>query len=331
MNNRTLIRAVRAPIAALGCLLASLAACAQAPLDGAPSVAVPAQRVPHALKAEMLGIASAGKRFVSVGDHGVVLLCDDAGATWRQAKSVPVDVKLNGTSFVDDKEGWAVGHRGVILHTQDGGETWVLQRMAAQEDRPLFAVHFFDARHGVAVGLWSLVLVTDDGGRNWHEQKLAPPPGSKTADLNLLGLFADDKGTLLAVAEKGTVLVSDDQGHAWRYIDTGYKGSFWTGAAAEGAWVVAGLRGSLYRSTDEGAHWDRIDTGSTSSITGVVAHTSHVLAVVLDGLVLHSHDSGAHFKPALREDRLSLTGAALLPDGRALLLSRNGPVEGACR
>ncbi|MEJ8845492.1 WD40/YVTN/BNR-like repeat-containing protein [Variovorax rhizosphaerae] len=331
MNNAFLSRSLRASIVALGCGLASLAACAQAPVDGAPSALVPAQRVAHALKAEMLAIASAGPRFVAVGDHGVVLLSDDAGKAWRQAKSVPVDVKLNSTSFVDGKQGWAVGHRGVILHTQDGGDTWVVQRMAAQEDRPLFAVHFFDAGHGVAVGLWSLVLVTEDGGKSWKEQKLAPPPGGKTADLNLLSLFADSKGRLIATAEKGMVLVSEDQGHAWRYVETGYKGSFWTGVAADGAWVVGGLRGSLYRSTDDGAHWDRIDTGSTSSITGLAARGKQVLAVGLDGLVLHSNDGGSHVKPEIREDRLSLTAAALLPDGKALLLSRNGPVESAGR
>ncbi|WP_213954522.1 YCF48-related protein [Variovorax sp. dw_954] len=331
MNNAFITRTLRASLVALGCGLASLAAIAQASADGAPPVAVPAQRVAHALQAEMLGIAGAGPRFVAVGDHGVVLLSDDAGKAWRQAKSVPVDVKLNSTSFVDAKQGWAVGHRGVILHTQDGGETWALQRMAAQEDRPLFAVHFFDASHGVAVGLWSLVLVTDDGGKSWKEQKLTPPPGSKTADLNLLALFADGKGRLLATAEKGMLLVSDDQGHAWRYIETGYKGSFWTGVAVDNAWVVAGLRGSLYRSTDDGAHWDRIDTHSTSSITGLAARGSRVLAVGLDGLVLDSQDGGAHFKPALREDRLSLTAATLLPDDKAILLSRSGPVDAASR
>ncbi|MEJ8858857.1 YCF48-related protein [Variovorax robiniae] len=331
MNNALLSRTFRASLVAFCYGLASLSASAQAPVDGAPSALVPAQRVAHALKAEMLAIASAGPRFVAVGDHGVVLLSDDAGKAWRQAKSVPVDVKLNGTSFVDDKQGWAVGHRGAILHTQDGGETWVVQRMAAQEDRPLFAVHFFDASHGVAVGLWSLVLVTEDGGKSWKEQKLAPPPDGKTADLNLLSLFADAKGRLLATAEKGMMLLSEDQGHAWRYLETGYKGSFWTGVATDGAWVVAGLRGSLYRSADDGAHWDRIDTGSTSSITGLATRGKNVLAVGLDGLVLQSNDGGSHFKPEIREDRLSLTAAALLPDGKALLLSRNGPVESAAR
>lgn len=320
-------RTLRSLVPALGVLM-GVSAWSQAPADGLPATLIPAQRVAHAARAEMLGIAVAGQRLVAVGDHGVVLLSDDAGATWRQAASVPVDAKLNATSIVDDKHGWAVGHRGVILHTQDGGNTWALQRMAAQEDRPLFAVHFFDARRGVAVGLWSLVLLTDDGGTTWREQTVAPPPGAKRADLNLLGLFADGKGRLFAVAEKGMVLVSDDQGHAWRYMETGYKGSFWTGAATpDGALLVAGLRGSLYRSVDDGKSWERVETGGKASITGIAATDGRVLVVGLDGLVLRSKDNAASFETAMRPDRLGLTAAALLPGAREVLLSRDGPVE----
>ena len=52
---------------------------------------------------------------------------------------------------------------GIMLASADGGESWSVQRRAANEDRPLFAIHMFDADQGVAVGLWSLVLVTGDG------------------------------------------------------------------------------------------------------------------------------------------------------------------------
>ncbi len=54
------------------------------------------------------------------GERGIVLLSDDAGVSWRQAK-VPVSVSLTAVQFVDAEQGWAVGHLGVVLHTQDGG------------------------------------------------------------------------------------------------------------------------------------------------------------------------------------------------------------------
>nr|WP_132577102.1 YCF48-related protein [Pseudomonas aeruginosa] len=199
-------------------------------LQAAPLQAVPAVQAGNATQATMLAAGWAGERVVAVGDHGVVLLSDDQGRQWRQARSVPLSTPLTGVSFVDARHGWAVGHWGAILSTADGGESWQVQHLSSEEDRPLFAVHFFDARQGVAVGLWSLVLTTEDGGKTWTEQPLQAPPGAKRADLNLMGLFADNHGTLYATAEHGQVLRSDDQGKNWRYLDTGYEGTLWSGA-----------------------------------------------------------------------------------------------------
>jgi photosystem II stability/assembly factor-like uncharacterized protein len=288
----------------------------------------PAETVAHARQAGMLGVAWAGRRIVAVGAHGIVLLSDDMGKTWRQARAVPLDATLTAVSFVNDKEGWAVGHAGVVLHTRDGGEHWDLQRSTPRQDRPLFAVHFFDAAHGVAVGLWSLVLTTSDGGRVWTARELPAPPGAKRADLNLFGLFAGPGAALYAAAEKGYVLHSADQGASWRYLATGYRGSFWTGSVlADGALLVGGLRGALYRSGDAGQRWSRIGTGSTASITGL-ARTGDdrgVLAVGQDGLMLRSEDDGASFRTSYRHDRLPLTTVLPFAGFTAPLMSAFGP------
>ncbi len=288
---------------------------------------VPAAHVQHAAQATMLASAKAGSRIVAVGDHGVVLLSDDGGQTHRQAKQVPVDVALTSVSFIDALQGWAVGHWGVVLHTNDGGETWQVQRSDTQHDRPLFAVHFFNAKEGVAVGLWSLVLVTSDGGASWQAVTLAPPEGGKRADLNLLGLFADAKGALYASGERGMVLRSDDHGQQWRYLPTGYAGSFWTGIALpNGSLLVAGLRGSMYRSDDDAKTWQRVNTGSQSSITALATSGNDVLGVGLDGLTLRSRDGGASFAMQLREDRLPLTAVVFNGQGVPVIYSRQGVV-----
>lgn len=290
-------------------------------------IVAPAARVPHAARAALLASARAGTRMVAVGERGVVMLSDDQGRTFRQARDVPVDVTLTSVSFVDERQGWAVGHWGVVLATRDGGETWALRRKDVQVDRPLFAVHFFDAHNGVAVGLWSLVLVTDDAGANWRSVAPPPPEGSNKADLNLLGLFADDRGRVYAAAERGMVLRSDDRGASWSYAATGYKGSFWTGLALPGGVLLAGgLRGSLYRSADDGRNWARVATDSKSSITAMAVHEGRVVAVGLDGLVLRSTDAGATFSSEVRSDRAALTGVTVTSGGRTVLLSRQGVV-----
>ncbi|MTV36023.1 WD40/YVTN/BNR-like repeat-containing protein [Duganella radicis] len=290
---------------------ATAAACAGAAPGTAPGLTPqPAVRSAYAVDAAILGVANAGKRIVGVGDYGVVLLSDDQGRTFRQARAVPVSSTLTGVSFADERNGWAVGHWGVILRTTDGGETWTVQRSDTQEDRPLFSVHFFDDKEGIAVGLWSLVLVTRDGGAHWQPLSLPTPPDGGKADRNLLSAFTDAHGNLYVAAERGMVLRSEDRGRSWHYLDTGYKGSFWSGVALRnGVVLVGGLRGSLYRSADGGNHWQAIDSGVKSSITGMVERADGVVeAVGLDGAMLESRDGGLTFKARQRDDRLSLTG-----------------------
>lgn len=318
----------------LAALVATSACLAQAP--AAPVLKDhPAARVAHASTAAMLGSARAGQRLVAVGDHGVVLLSDDEGASWRQAQAVPVRSVLTAVSFADAKQGWAVGHWGVILHTADGGETWTLQRRDVAQDRPLFAVLALDPTHVVAVGLWSLVLTSDNGGQAWQTQALDAPPSAdgsagKHADLNLFSLFSDAQGHVYAAGERGMVLRSADQGRHWTYLPTGYKGSFWTGASpAPGVLVVAGLRGSIYRSTDGGARWARVDGKVGSSLTAAAADAGALVLVGLDGAMLRSPDGGATFSLDGQAGRPDLTTVQLLKGGRALALSRSGVLPAA--
>ncbi len=298
-----------------------------AALHAAVLEAVPATPVGSATQAMLLGAVQAQARVVAVGDHGVVLLSDDQGRSYRQARAVPLSTPLTAVSFADADHGWAVGQWGAILASVDGGETWSIQRLSSDQDRPLFAVHFFDTQHGVAVGLWSLVLTTDDGGATWSERTLPPPLGQRRADLNLMSLFTDGHGALYASAERGQVLRSDDRGHSWRYLDTGYEGSLWSGAVlADGGLLLGGQRGTLLLGSPDGRSWRRIALKSKSSITAIQASAGQVIAVGLDGLVVSSHDGGRTFEERRNADGLSLTAVLAREHDRPLLFSRRGPV-----
>ncbi|MFD2641727.1 WD40/YVTN/BNR-like repeat-containing protein [Pseudomonas japonica] len=298
-------------------------------LQATPLQALPAVQVSNATQATMLDAVWAGARVVAVGDHGVVLLSDDHGASFRQASAVPVSTPLTGVSFVDAQHGWAVGHWGAILATTDGGESWQLQRLSSEEDRPLFAVHFFNAQQGVAVGLWSLVLTTEDGGQTWSEQSLQAPPGSSRADLNLMGLFADGKGKLYATAEHGQVLCSEDQGKSWRYLDSGYEGTLWSGAVlADGSLLVGGQRGTLLHGNADGSDFRRLPMQSKGSVTSVAVSGSRVLVTGLDGLMAVSSDGGSSFQEKQAADGVSLTAVLLDAEGAPLLFSRRGVLTG---
>jgi len=286
----------------------------------------PAEITTAAAKAMMLSSARAGKRIVAVGDHGIVLLSDTDGADFRQAKSVPVRSTLTAVCFIDEKTGWAVGQWGVVLRTDDAGERWTVQRSDTTVDRPLFSVYFKDRDRGWAVGLWSLVLSTKDGGKTWAPVQLPPPPGGKKADRNLQKIFANRMGTLFVAAEQGTVLWSYD-GEKWAYVNTGYKGTFWTGIVlSNGTLLVGGLRGTIYRSSDDGRSWKESKTDLKSSITDFAEAGGKVYSVALDGVILESDNGGVSFKGTQRADRTPFTTLCVNSVGKLVKFSKQGVV-----
>ncbi len=291
---------------------------------------VPATHWQDPTHSMLLDVARAGQRLVAVGELGIVLLSDDGGKTFRQAKSVPVSSTLTAVNFIDANRGWAVGQWGVIIATDDGGESWQLQRVDTSVDQPLFSVMFRNQNDGFAVGLWSLFLKTTDGGRTWTPIKLQPPPGSKRADRNLMKIFGDSKGTLYVAGEQGTVLRSTDEGATWNYLASGYRGTFWTGmAAADGSLFVAGLRGTLYRSLDGGDSWAPVPSGASDSITSLAEIGGTVVGVGLEGNVTAGETTGGRFSDQIRPDKKDLTGVIGAAPGRLIFTSTEGILTGA--
>lgn len=308
-----------------------LAACLAAPWSAAaesdPQIRIrPAERYPAADLQAVMAVAHAGERIVTVGAHGIVRLSEDGGKTFHQAAAVPVQSTLTGVSFADPDHGWAVGQWGVVIATADGGETWQLQRSDISVDRPLFSVYFKNDKEGWAVGLWSLLLATRDGGLTWAEVKVPAPPGASKADLNLYGIVQTKSGALVIAGEQGKLLRSEDEGQSWVYVDTGYKGTFWTGIRLDsGTLLVGGLRGTIYRSVDDGRHWQPAKTDGPSSITGFLQGADGtVTGVGLDGLSVTSGDDGASFVAHQRDDRAAITAIVRSAGKGPLLFSKTG-------
>lgn len=314
---------------ACAALCASAAVWALPPGTVADWAAKPAHAWAEPAHMMLLDATRAGKRIVAVGEHGVVIISDNEGKTWRQAREVPVSATLSAVTFADAQHGWAVGQWGVILATTDGGETWQKQRMDISVDQPLFSVLFTSEKDGIAVGLWSLMLATHDGGKTWTKVTVPKPPGSTRADRNLYHIFADQKGALYIDSEQGMVLKSTDGGANWSYLPTGGKGTLWTGVALpDGRIVVGGLLGSLYQSVDGGATWTALNAGTKSSITDLVADGNGLVGVGLDGLVLKQGASGKWFEVQQREDRSALTAATVDKMGNQVLFSQDGVLAG---
>jgi photosystem II stability/assembly factor-like uncharacterized protein len=271
---------------------------------------------------------------VAVGERGHVLLSDDQGAKWRQAKSVPTRVMLTAVFFVDAQYGWAVGHDETILNSADGGENWTRSHFAPEAQQPLLDLWFANRVSGIAVGAYGAYFTTNDGGRNWSSAKFAPPPPSKQAGPQHDGESAPSEGPshfedgppdyhlnrivgvgnrLYVAAEGGQLYRSDDRGASWRALPSPYEGSFFGLVPIRGEGLLAfGLRGHLYRSADAGETWSELQSHTTAMLTdGVAVNDLRVVIGGLAGVLLVSGDAGETFRLTQQDDRKGLS--AVLP------------------
>jgi len=348
---RPLLRAVlfcAALAAAIPCLAQS------ASLDLLDTPAAQDQRAEHAV---LLAVTRAGDRLVAVGERGIVLLSDNNGVSWRQARAVPSSVALTAVSFVNGGEGWAVGHAGVILHSADGGETWSKQldgslaaqlelksaqalpgsdpqaaqrRLSAAQrlvadgaDKPFLSVYFADPQHGLVVGAYGLAMLTDDAGAHWRSvgNELDNPGG-----MHLYAILGDPQSVMI-VGEQGVLLRGPELGKAFSRVQSPYHGT-WFGAVrvAPGQDLIFGLKGNAYR-LEDGSQWQSVETEERSSLTSGKKLADNSLVLVSEGgRLMQSIDQGRHFQmlSVAGLDGSSITDVTQAADGALVLTGPRG-------
>jgi len=304
----------------------------------------------------LLAVSRAGKRLVSVGERGIILLSDDNGTTWHQAK-VPVSVSLTNVRFATDAKGWTVGHSGVVLHSADGGETWARQLSGAQAaamvldavrakasrqgveavrkelaeaerlvadgpDKPFLDVYFSDENHGLVVGAYGLAFATEDGGEHWQpwSDRIPNPQGRHLYSIHASG------NELFVAGEQGALFRSTDGGNSFANVNTPYSGTYFGAlGGATGELLVFGLRGNAYRSCDAGESWQKVESGSHASLTsGVRLSDGTVLLVDQAGEVLQSRDRGRSFRRLSLSNALPASGIVEAADGALILSGMRG-------
>jgi photosystem II stability/assembly factor-like uncharacterized protein len=310
-----------------------------AQLDTDDSANKPAEIARLSPESLLLDLAVAGKRLVAVGERGHVLLSDDQGATWRQAKSVPTRVMLTAVYFADDAYGWAVGHDETIINTVDGGENWTRSHFSAEAQQPLLDLWFANRVSGIAVGAYGAYFTTNDGGRNWASSKFAPPPvkgpthdgeaapieGDIPPDYHLNKIVGVGNRLYIA-AEGGQLYRSDDRGATWRALPSPYEGSFFGLVPIRGDGLIAfGLRGHLFRSADAGENWVQLESHTTAMLTdGIAINDLRVVIGGLAGVLLVSGDAGEVFTLTQQEDRKGVSALLPGPAGTVVVAGEGG-------
>jgi photosystem II stability/assembly factor-like uncharacterized protein len=344
-------------LAGLGAAGALLAAPAAAPASrAAEPLQRPALVSEHARRQVLLDVTRAGERLVVVGERGIVLLSDDSGATWRQAK-VPVSVTLTAVRFVNSKTGWAVGHYGAVLKTDDAGESWTLQldgvktaglaladaKAKAEKapagdskaaayvaeaerlvtdgpDKPFLDLWFENETTGFVLGAYNLIFRTEDGGKSWM------PWMDRIENPKVLHLYAlrPAGGALYMAGEQGLLLKSTDGGQRFAKLESPYAGSFFSLLPLpSGELLAAGLRGNAWVLETSGK-WRKVEPAPPVNITSsLLGPDGKIYLTNFAGQVWVSEDGARSIHPLPLPPLPPLTRFLPLKNG-ALALSLQG-------
>jgi len=343
-------------VQALGALVLSLGNATKAIAKPQDLLDRPADMHLRAKDSVFLAVARAGTRLVAVGEQGRIILSDDNGNQWQQAKA-PTSVTLTAVHFPSAKKGWAVGHSGVVLHTSDGGKTWqkqldgklaatlhsasvarqalagedaVRQQRIAEQliadgaDKPFLDVYFLNENLGWIVGAYGLAFMTRDGGTAWESimGRIANPKARHLYAIRPVG------NTLYIAGEQGMLLAAADEGARFKVVSSPYKGSYFGVLGSETEILLFGLRGNAYWSGNRGQEWKKIDVGQAVTLTaGCQLGNGDLLLADESGRMLRSRDRGQHFVAVPIEKPSYISGLVEAADGSLILAGARGMIR----
>lgn len=277
------------------------------------STFMPATPALHAERTALLGVTQAAGRIVAVGTHGVILLSDDFGQSWRQAHDVPTQATLTAVTFTGPQKGFAVGHDRVILKTEDGGERWTMRYVDIERGGPLLSVTFTDGKRGLAMGGFGVVLESTDGGWRWRERSLRR---GEVDDLSLNKVLTSG-GSVYVAADHGRVYRQSAESGGFVPYQAPTEAAFWDALATpDGALVFCGSKGEAWRARRDLSGWTRLDAPSVRGFTA--------MALTLDGRIALAGLQGALAFGEPGSDRLLMAGARRNTDYAAVIAGPRG-------
>ncbi len=317
----------------------------------------PAIQVRNPSSVFLISIAQAGSRLVAVGEHGVIILSDDNGKTWRQA-AVPVNVTITSVAFATPEDGWAAGAYGVILHTNDGGLIWSIQLYGAQvnqlmlseaqvlssqnplspsaqravrranifnqagPDKPFLTVVAVSPETAIVYGAYRMAVKTTDGGKTWQDISLqvGDPISHNIYDATLIG------SDIYLIMETGLIFRSTDGGATYESVASPTGNTlFGINKEPDGSLLLFGVVGALFRSSDAGNTWSQINLGISDDISAALTLKSGQTIIVTEGgEAFLSKDDGQTFRSINLPGGMEMSDLTQANDGNIVIVGADG-------
>lgn len=269
---------------------------------------------------------------VAVGDGGTLLRSGDAGQTWQQPPiELPEGVNLAATELKavihhPGSNAWiAVGSQNAILRSTDQAKSWRLTSYDSSENQLKILALFVEPETGdIFFGAqYGTLGRSSDGGATWDiSQHKMDAPGSYIPHIVS---FYHYENALIATADLGRLLISNDQGKNWQLFKLPTTGYFMDGAydPVHHSIVLTTQKGEIAHSQDGGKNWnleklvvkDWPDY-ETPALSAVLydTKTRELLAMGNSGVVARSHDGGRTWRSGLIKPLFNMSLTTLLHD-----------------
>lgn len=341
MRSLSSVRFVPARIIAAGSLFVSLAFSAAMPAQAAgwqDPLSTPAMSTQKAHQSLLLDVVFADSRLVAVGERGHIIISDDQGFNWYQAKQVPVISTLTSVYFADANNGWAVGHDGVVLHSRDGGMNWVKQfdgfranEMVLAQAKATKANYEKELNKAKVMGgasrlskaeeqLENATYALEDAEIDYEEKSTKP----------LLDVWFKSASEGFVIGAYGMIFKTTDGGQTWSDWSSNVDNPdrFHLNSISNiggGRLMIVGEAGLMLRSYDDGAKWEKTFSPYEGSFFGVsnLSNQDVQLAYGLRGNIARTDNFGSSWRLVDSGTQQSLIGATDRY-GRILYVVGNG-------
>lgn len=223
-----------------------------------------------------------------VEENGKGYLSTDLGQTWVPHYTRPQqsydELRRQGLSFVDARNGWMLNREGQLQRSSDGGRNWTaLPLLAPYQGRGL---QMLDLNKGWLLDTGGYLRSTSDGGLSWST--------AQGASLSLQSFRFENATSGWARGYNDHLLVTRDGGQSWTLLSTPFRPE---DALISGSrWVIFG-GGRVASSADEGRTWSEAYTNSSAQLTGLLrVDAQTILAYGQSGTLLRSSDGGLSWR-----------------------------------
>ncbi|MEG1038757.1 MAG: YCF48-related protein [Pseudomonas sp.] len=272
------------------------------------------------------GLLNLGARQVAVGERGTILISDDNGRSWQQAKVEPQrQISLTAVTALNPEQLVAVGQDSLILRSNDAGSSWQEVHYDPDAGEPLLGAWAAGGDQVVVFGSYGKFYQSDDAGRHWQ------PVALEVDRSHLNAMDGGSDGRRMLVGEQGLVMRSADNGQHWQQLPTFYNGSlFGVVRLSAQRWVTYGMRGHVFVSDNFGERWQAIKVGNTQPLYGhvLLPDNAGVLIVGAGSSMVRLDGQGR----LLGTNRLpglgTLTAAIVLGSDQLLVAGERGVLQG---